>query len=154
MSPYKVIPPIQENSRLSQAHQNNDFVEHQTLQDQKSPAYGSLQVKQNVSRRPVTPEETSMNVQQVTSQNYPPLSDKESLLRLLPPNVYLPREPLQFSKEDELRLLTLLNDELRELEAQRLKDIYLDLTSYDKQLRGWCYMQDLSYVLGRHRVRT
>lgn len=95
-----------------------------------------------------------MNVQQVTSQNYPPLSEKESLLRLLPPNVYLPREPLQFSKEDELRLLTLLNDELRELEAQRLKDIYLDLTSYDKQLRGWCYMQDLSYVLGRHRVRT
>ncbi|XP_064605446.1 uncharacterized protein LOC135470436 isoform X2 [Liolophura sinensis] len=151
LSPYKVIPPIQENTGVSQAHQNNDFFEHRTVQDQRSP-YENRQIHHNVSRRPETPEETSMNVQQVTSQSYPPLSDKESLLRLLPPNVYLPREPLHFSKEDELRLLTLLNDELRELEAQRLKDIYLDLTSYDKQLRGWCYMQDLSYVLGRHRI--
>ncbi|KAL8622502.1 hypothetical protein ACOMHN_034165 [Nucella lapillus] len=74
----------------------------------------------------------------------------KKLTCLLPKNVFLPDYPLQYTEEDEVRLLEVIGDEMCGHSPLKLRDIYLDIANTcDKCLSGYCQYQDLYHSMNR-----
>lgn len=79
-------------------------------------------------------------------------TDRKYLLNLLPQTLYLPTEPLKLSKDDELKLIRVLNKEMQGVHQNQLREIYTVLSAIDHKLTGWCSFQHLSFALTKKNV--
>ena len=85
--------------------------------------------------------------------NFPTEYPIDQLLKYLPRDSYLPKEPVRFSKEEELYLRRLILQGLKDFNNKKLKDLYMDLTGYDKHLTGFVEYHDLSLLLSKYQVK-
>lgn len=79
-------------------------------------------------------------------------ADRKCLLGLLPRTLYLPTEPLILSKEDEFKLIRVLNKEMQGVHPNQLREIYTVLSAIDYKLTGWCSFQHLTFALTKKQV--
>ena len=79
-------------------------------------------------------------------------SDRKYLLSLLPRTVYFPTEPLKLSKDDELKLIRVLNKEMQGVHQNQLREVYTVLSTIDRKLTGWCSFQHLSFAFTKKNV--
>lgn len=79
-------------------------------------------------------------------------TDHKYLLNLLPRTLYLPTEPLKLSKDDELKLIRVLNKEMQGVHQNQLREIYTVLSAIDHKLTGWCSFQHLSFALTKKNL--
>ncbi len=87
------------------------------------------------------------NTQGVNNPN--PLQD---LMKQLPRDSYLPRVPVKYPKHAELHLRRLVHQELRNFDVKVLKDLYMELSGFDRHLTGLIDLEKLSHSLQKHRV--
>ena len=81
-----------------------------------------------------------------------PEYQEDELYRYLPQYKYLPDEPIVLRKEEELSLLQSVHRNLSGMEFMRLKEIYTELTGYDRHLTGYVTYQDLSFTFLRNQA--
>ena len=91
---------------------------------------------------------------QHSGPSFPTENPLQKLLDHLPQHSYLPTVPVQFSKEEELYLRRLILQDLKDFNSKKLKDLYMDLTGYDKSLTGFVEYHDLSLLLSKYQVRV
>ena len=89
---------------------------------------------------------------QHTGPNFPTENPIDELLHYLPRDSYLPNKPVRFSKEQELYLRRLILQGLKYFNSKKLKDLYMDLTGYDKHLTGFVEYHDMSLLLSKYQV--
>jgi hypothetical protein len=80
-------------------------------------------------------------------------SFKDSMLQLLPPEPFLPSDPVKYSSEQRQRLLDLTAEEMRGVSTDRLKGAYHLLSRIDRQLNGFCQYESVKEILKQERVR-
>lgn len=80
-------------------------------------------------------------------------SFKDSMLHLLPPEPFLPSDPVKYSSEQRQRLLDLTAEEMRGVSTDRLKGAYHLLSRIDRQLNGFCQFENVKEILKQERVR-
>lgn len=85
--------------------------------------------------------------------NFPTVYPIELLIRQLPRHSYLPSRPVTFTKDEELYLRRVIAHDLKGFDRKTLKDLYMELTSFDKHLTGFIEYHDLSLVLSKYQVR-
>ena len=89
---------------------------------------------------------------QHSGPSFPTENPLQKLLDHLPQHSYLPTVPVHFSKEEELYLRRLILQGLKDFNSEKLKDLYMDLTGYDKYLTGFVEYHDLSLSLSKYQV--
>ncbi|XP_048760604.1 uncharacterized protein LOC125669838 isoform X5 [Ostrea edulis] len=79
-------------------------------------------------------------------------SFKDSMLHLLPPEPFLPSDPVKYSSEQRQRLLDLTAEEMRGVSTDRLKGAYHLLSRIDRQLNGFCQFENVKEILKQERA--
>jgi len=78
---------------------------------------------------------------------------KHHLAKYLPADgSYLPKEPVVLSKDEELELRRLIREDLTGFNTSKLKDVYLELTGFDRHLTGCISYENLLFSLLRAKV--
>ncbi|KAL5021182.1 hypothetical protein ScPMuIL_000337 [Solemya velum] len=62
----------------------------------------------------------------------------------------IPTDPITMTSEDETKLIRIVGKELSGCPHQKLKDVYLDVAAYDKQLSGWSTFEEFTKVMEKH----
>ena len=70
----------------------------------------------------------------------------------LPVAPTMPLSPIVLSKTQENMLKKSIREDIRNLDFQRLKDLYVRLANYDLNLSGFVRFQDLEEVLNQSEV--
>ena len=76
----------------------------------------------------------------------------DDLTRHLPTETYLPRDPVEYTKQEELELRQRIQADLPNFESRVLKDLYLELTGFDRMLSGYISYADLSFTMMKRKV--
>ena len=82
----------------------------------------------------------------VTDEEY------DRLKRFLPANVFLPSEPIKYPRLEENVLYRLIAHQLGNCDAKTLKSVYLDASTNDTNMRGFCSLEALDNSLRGHGV--
>lgn len=75
---------------------------------------------------------------------------KDDLALNLPRGEFLPVHPLRFGSEEEAQLMHVVASELRNVSAEQLKTLYLDIVKrWDRMTppEGWCNYKDLYFSM-------
>ena len=110
----------------------------------------NIQPNGQMTRDCASPSEAPKH--QYSGPSFPTENPLQKLLDHLPQNSYLPTMPVHFSKEEELYLRRLILQGLKDFNSKKLKDLYMDLTGYDKSLTGFVEYHDLSLLLSKYQV--
>lgn len=81
------------------------------------------------------------------------MNEKYELSKLLRGDVLLPTDPIALSDSQKLTLSKLVCNDLNRFEPNELRDVYLECSQHDKDLRGFCPIEVLDNSLRRHKVR-
>ncbi|XP_035826633.1 uncharacterized protein C1orf87 [Aplysia californica] len=158
-SKYPTLAPIDgnrmKNHQLSTVFEPESWTRRYYKEREEHPAFGPAQ--NGVGRGGVNgltgshssfdaiPPSTSGSSNSVPDDQF-----KSRLLAMIPRGVFLPDTPIVLTQKDEMRLLTMLAQELYYADPVKLRDVYLDIAnSADKQLRGYCQYQELFHSLAR-----
>ena len=79
-------------------------------------------------------------------------SFKNSMLQMLPPEPFLPSDPVKYTPDQRQRLLDLTAEEMRGVTTDRLKGAYHLLSRIDRQLNGLCQFENVKDILRQERV--
>ena len=74
------------------------------------------------------------------------------MIDLIDPNVYIPSTALKLTPEQELELRKRVAHNLKGFDVNKLKDIYLQLTSYDAQISGFVDFRYIEETFSKYRV--
>lgn len=79
-------------------------------------------------------------------------SFKDSMLQMLPPEPFLPSDPVKYTSDQRQRLLDTTAEEMRGVTTDRLKGAYHLLSRIDRQLNGLCQFENVKDILKQERV--
>ncbi|XP_062599144.1 uncharacterized protein LOC134260607 isoform X4 [Saccostrea cucullata] len=79
-------------------------------------------------------------------------SFKDSMLQMLPPEPFLPSDPVKYTSEQRQRLLDMAAEEMRGVTTDRLKGAYHLLSRIDRQLNGLCQFENVKDILKQERA--
>ncbi|XP_022315037.2 uncharacterized protein LOC111119297 isoform X5 [Crassostrea virginica] len=79
-------------------------------------------------------------------------SFKNSMLQMLPPEPFLPSDPVKYTPDQRQRLLDLTAEEMRGVTTDRLKGAYHLLSRIDRQLNGLCQFENVKDILRQERA--
>lgn len=79
-------------------------------------------------------------------------SFKDSMLQMLPPEPFLPSDPVKYTSDQRQRLLDTTAEEMRGVTTDRLKGAYHLLSRIDRQLNGLCQFENVKDILRQERV--
>lgn len=79
-------------------------------------------------------------------------SFKDSMLQMLPPEPFLPSDPVKYTSDQRQRLLDTTAEEMRGVTTERLKGAYHLLSRIDRQLNGLCQFENVKDILRQERV--
>ncbi|XP_061182157.1 uncharacterized protein LOC133190512 isoform X3 [Saccostrea echinata] len=79
-------------------------------------------------------------------------SFKDSMLQMLPPEPFLPSDPMKYTNEQRQRLLDMAAEEMRGVTTDRLKGAYHLLSRIDRQLNGLCQFENVKDILKQERA--
>ncbi len=131
INPRRVVPPI------SSPDQNASIkAEQNSNPEQPTDIYDKMQA---MLRDPDPPARSGAGV-------------GIDLLKYLPRTDNLPQRPIDLGKEEELELRHRIKHDLANFETRKLKDVYLELTGFDRDLTGYVGYSDLGYALLRKQV--
>lgn len=79
-------------------------------------------------------------------------SFKDSMLQMLPPEPFLPSDPVKYTSDQRQRLLDTTAEEMRGVTTERLKGAYHLLSRIDRQLNGLCQFENVKDILRQERA--
>lgn len=79
-------------------------------------------------------------------------SFKDSMLQMLPPEPFLPSDPVKYTSDQRQRLLDTTAEEMRGVTTDRLKGAYHLLSRIDRQLNGLCQFENVKDILRQERA--
>ena len=74
------------------------------------------------------------------------------LVKRLPSDSYMPRQPVVYSKHEELELIQRIRNDLPRFNPRSLESLYIELAAYDGTLSGFINFQDLIKTFRDRRV--
>jgi len=146
---YRALPPIQQNrtrNDMSTVFEAEPWTDHRN-----PPLANETEYKNNFF---TGNEFESMDQYQmaVKDHHYVSESEKNNLFMLVPRNVLLPVDPIRLTHEQEVVLCKLICNDLLRFNPKELRDVYVECSQHDKELRGFCGIEILDNNLRRHKV--
>ncbi|XP_013414388.1 uncharacterized protein LOC106176510 isoform X2 [Lingula anatina] len=97
-------------------------------------------------------ESTQTDVEEGTQTDFDDNNDKDMFQKHLGYGGNMPSHAVRLTKQEELTLLNQINEGLGRYDPQLMRDLYLELTGYDKHLTGWILFEDLQHSLSKMQV--
>lgn len=148
---FKALPPIQQNRTRNDL--STVFEAEPWTENKNPPLANDTEYKQNYYQGRDL-DRNMDNYQQTAAKDhhYVSESDKNRLLMLVPRNVLLPVDPIKLTREQETTLCKLICNELNRFNPKELRDVYVECSQHDKELRGFCGIEILDNNLRRHKA--
>ncbi|XP_052246638.1 uncharacterized protein LOC127855251 isoform X4 [Dreissena polymorpha] len=149
---YKALPPIQLNRTRNDM---STVFESEPWTDDKHPQLASeTEYKQNYFTSRGDSGNMNPNDQSSASKDHHFVSESEknNLFMLVPRNVLLPVDPIRLTREQEVVLCKLICNDLYRFDPKELREVYVECSQHDKELRGFCGMEVLDNNLRRHKA--
>lgn len=148
---FKALPPIQQNRTRNDL--STVFEAEPWTENKNPPLANDTEYKQNYYQgRDLDRNMDSYQQTAAKDHHYVSESDRNRLLMLVPRNVLLPVDPIKLTKEQETTLCKLICNELNRFNPKELRDVYVECSQHDKELRGFCGIEILDNNLRRHKV--
>lgn len=80
-------------------------------------------------------------------------SEHKELFMLLSRNVRLPVDTIKLTRGQQATLSKLICNELYKFDPLELREVYIECSQKDKELRGFCAIETFSKILNKHEVR-
>ncbi|XP_045158411.2 uncharacterized protein LOC123524347 isoform X24 [Mercenaria mercenaria] len=148
---FKALPPIQQNRTRNDL---STVFEAEPWTDNRNPPLAhDTEYKQNFYLG--RDSENGMDHYNSGGQkdfHYVSESEQKNLFMLLPRNVLLPVDPIKLTRDQEATLCKLICNELNRFDPKELRDVYIECSQHDKELRGFCGIEILDNNLRRHKA--
>lgn len=148
---FKALPPIQQNRTRNDL--STVFEAEYWTQNKNPPLANDTEYKQNYYLGRESDREMEQQHSNAGKDFYfVTESERKNLMMLLPRNVLLPVDPIKLTREQETNLCKLICNELNRFDPKELREVYIECSQHDKELRGFCGIEVLDNSLRRHRV--
>lgn len=148
---YRALPPIQMNRTRNDM---STVFEAEPWTDNRNPPLASAtEYKQNYFTGNEMERMDTYQPSGVKDHHFVSESEKNNLFMLVPRNVLLPVDPIRLTRDQEVVLCKLICNDLLRFNPKELRDVYVECSQHDKELRGFCGIEILDNNLRRHKVR-
>lgn len=148
---YRALPPIQQNRTRNDM---STVFEAEPWTDNRNPPLAhETEYKQNYFTLKDGDGMEYFQPAPGRDHHYVSESEKNNLFMLVPRNVLLPVDPIRLTRDQEVVLCKLICNDLLRFNPKELRDVYVECSQHDKELRGFCGIEILDNNLRRHKVR-
>ncbi|XP_060605314.1 uncharacterized protein LOC132757872 isoform X6 [Ruditapes philippinarum] len=148
---FKALPPIQQNRTRNDL--STVFEAEPWTGNKNPPLADDTEYKQNYFLGRDFDREMEQHHSHVGKDFYfVSESERKNLFMLLPRNVLLPVDPIKLTREQETNLCKLICNELNRFDPKELREVYIECSQHDKELRGFCGIEILDNSLRRHKA--